>query len=261
MAEVMTGGLRLTLEDNVREVRLQPLMDPLITKALPFAFFPVVHWKHVISVRYSDEILRLNRMPPPESRLGGAQRHVRVVHAEAWFRFLEKDLLLSVEETAAYLAESKDIHKIRDTVCVCRMTRLTCRDAPDVITFFIVQTKELAQEHAQEQAGQDCEMTAAAPLYLYFNNRSHLKCHLLETKGRPFNDKPNKWHKPTRHLLVPGRNVFSPFDEDTDSGGFLIMHRIESHDKGRTLVLDITTTVWRRSSSQRWTSPGNACQP
>jgi len=47
------------------------------------------------------------------------------------------------------------------------------------------------------------------------------------------------WHGPTRYLLVPGRNLFSPFDEDTDSGDFLVMHRIESHDKGRTLVLDM----------------------
>jgi len=40
-------------------------------------------------------------------------------------------------------------------------------------------------------------------------------------------------------LLVAGRNVYSPFDDDDDSGGFLLMHRIESHDGGLTLALDV----------------------
>ena len=133
---MMTSGLRLCLEDGMREVRLAPLADPLITEALPFSFFLVIHWKHIINVRCSDQILRLYRMPPLESRLGGAQQHVCVVQAEA----LEKELLLSFEETAAYLAESNDIPKIRDVNCVCRMTRLSCIDKPDVLTFFLVQT-------------------------------------------------------------------------------------------------------------------------
>jgi hypothetical protein len=242
MAEVMTSGLRLCMEDKVREVRVAPLSDPLVTEALPFAFFPVIHWKHVIQVRCIDQILRLYRMPPPESRLGGVQQHVRVIEAHAWFEFLAKDLLLSVEETAAYLAESKDIPKIRDATCHCRMTRLSCQDGPDVLTFFLVQMAETSSAQSSmmtEPVTEPESVRPAVPLYLYFNNRSHLKWHLMESKGQPFDNKQQVWHVPTRHLLVPGRTVFSPFDDDADSGGFLIMHRIETHDKGRTLVLDM----------------------
>jgi len=229
MSEMMTSGLRLCMDDNVREVYLHPLPNDLVGVEMPFSFFPVILWKHAVTLRCSDQILRLDKMPPAE--FGGAEPYVRVIHADRWFQYLEKNLMLSLEETSAYLAENKDIPKIKNQLVSCRMTRLTVRDRPDITTFFLVLSPDPEVE---------ARAMVTAPRYLYFNTRSHLKWHLVETKGQPFEAKHNtRWHAATQHLLVPGRNVFSPFDDDNDSGGFVLMYRIETHDKGRTLVLDM----------------------
>ena len=227
LAAVMTNGLRLCADDGMREIYLHPAPPDLVGVEMPFAFFPVVLWKQALSLRGADQVLRLPHMPPPETRLGGVEPFVRVVRAEAFFAFLETSLLLSIEETAAYLAENKDVPKIKDKLCTCRMSRLVGRDKPDILTFFLVQSAE----HAPDDA--------SARRYLYFNTRSHLKWHLQQSKGQPFEQTHNTlWHGATQHLLVPGRNVFSPYDDDEDTGGFMLMHRIESHDKGRTLVIE-----------------------
>ena len=231
MAEMMTSGLRLCLDDNVREVYLHPVPADLVGSEMPFSFYPIVLWKHAVTLRCSDQILRLRQMPPEEAKFGGAEPYVRVVRAEKWFQFLEKELMLSLEETTAYLTENKDIPKIKNKLCTCRMTRLHCRDRPDITTFFLVLSADPAAEASEAMI---------APRYLYFNTRSHLKWHLIESKGQPFEAKHNsRWHSATQHLLVPGRNVFSPFDDDDDTGAFMLMYRIETHDKGRTLALDI----------------------
>jgi len=196
---------------------------------MPFLFYPVVMWKHAVTLRCSHQILRLGKMPP--AKFGGAEPYVRVVHADKWFQYLEKNLLLTLEETAAYLADNKDISKIKNELCSCRMTRLNCRDKPDITTFFFILSADPTA---------DASVPVTAPRYLYFSTRSHLKWHLLESKGQPFEAKHNmRWNTATQHLLVPGRNVFSPFDDDNDSGAFMIMHRIETHNKGKTLSLDI----------------------
>jgi len=237
MAEVVTNGLRVCLDGSVRAVHLHPLPAGLVCEELPFSFFPVVHWKHAVAVRCSDEVLRLKASPPVESGLGGVEPYVRVVHADAWFRYLETDQLLDGAASAEYLAANKDIPGIRDKRVTCRMTRLTSRDKPDILTFFLVQAPG-ADTDAAAAAGEAGE--GGPRCYLYFNSRSHLKWHLQESKGMTFDARHNtRWHNATRHLLVAGRNVFSPFDEDHDSGAFLFMHRIESHDNGRTLALNM----------------------
>jgi len=193
-----------------------------------------VMWKHALALRCSDQVLRLALMPPAETRLGGAEPYVRVVRAEAWFAFLlEREILLSLEETQAYLAVNKDIPKIKDPNCTCRLARLFVPDKPDLTSFFLVQA-------VPAEPGAPAAAPAAALRYLYFNTRSHLKWHLQQSKGLPFEDKHNTlWHRETEHLLVAGRNVYSPYDDNDDSGGFMLMHRIESHDGGRTLALDV----------------------
>ena len=176
---------------------------------LLFSLFPVTRWKHLVQVRCHDLILRLPDFPMSLSPFvhtqrsacfGGVEPHVRVVPVQTFFDYAERDKFLRDDtELQAYLAELAVVSELFDRACTLRLVRFSYPDQTKEC-FFVVR-RVFGQKNDN---------------YQYYNSLAHLRFHLTATRGKPFDDAANaEWPAEHRHLLVAGRCLYNPHDEET----------------------------------------------
>jgi len=197
---------------------------------LPFSLFPVVHWKHLVLVRCRDLILRLADFPVSLSLFqhtqksvcfGGVEPHVRVVPVQTFFDYAEREKFLRDDpELQAFLAGLAVRPALLDRACTLRLVRFSYPDHSK--ESFFVERRVFGSKHVS---------------LLYFNCLAHLRFHLTATRGQPFDDTANaEWPAAHRHLLVAGRCLYNPHDQET-AASFALLHRIVSTDGGASFAV------------------------
>ena len=199
---------------------------------LPFALFPVVHWKHAVRVRCRDLILRLKDFPQSLSDFahtrkkcdfGGVEPHLRLVPVHTYYDWTKREgFLREAPVLAEYLGEHKGVPEILDRACVLHLVRFSFPDY-NRECFFV----------ARRVFGQKLDNL------LFFNGLEHLKYHLQETRGHPFDEVGTvSWPAAHRHLLVAGRCLYNPYDSEYGAS-LALMHRIVSVDGGATFAVHV----------------------
>ena len=200
----------------------------LTENAMPFALFPVVHWKHAVHVYYTHEVVACND-PVPESF--GTEQHLRVVQVDVWFDYHKANFMLSDESVQEWLTANPDMPTLLDDECE-----------------LFISTRQFGESSAtddrQGPEGQTDGLAMRLVMFfvvkhnetLFFQNKAHLKSVLISTGGMPFSTKYTEdWVE--RDTLIAGRDLYDQNAEGDEMGACMLMHALRRGPDGLLLCV------------------------